>query len=138
MMGITKIDRIRASSLSNLKTGDSQMEVHVPTDVLSNQLNDTLVECMRKYMGKHKNVKSTDELCLDARIVFLCDAACSNAKGQGVEYALYIAVWQITDEVTGEDTAELYKCAPVSFGGGDSEKVRLIVWNALGAVLFSL
>lgn len=135
MAGITKAANHRAVNLSGMKTSDSQTEIHIPIDSLSGQFNSILVDCMDNYMAKHKNVTSTDDLCLDAQIIILCDGFCSLTD---FKYTLFVTVWQVSDESKGMDTAEYYEDIPVSFGSNEAKKIKQIIWNALGLAILNI
>lgn len=134
MTGITKIENHRTINLSGMKTGDNNIEIHIPVDCLSGQLNSVLGDCLNNYMTKHKNVTSMDELCLDAKIIISCDGFCSLTD---FGYSLFVTVWQVSDGSKGMDTTEYYEDIPLSFDSNETKKIKQAVWNTLGIVLLN-
>lgn len=137
MKGTTKINNLGIINLSGVSLGDGQIEVHIPIENVSKQLDKIFDECTADYMKKHENVKSCDELNYDVRIVFACGGFVSGNRNNS-EFNLFIIVWQKLDDETGEDTAEFYDEIPVAFNDEDSKKIKRIIWDCLGEALFNL
>ncbi len=132
MKGTTKIDSLGTINLSGVSIGDGQLEVHIPIEDVSKQLDKIFDECTADYMKKHGNVKSSDDLNYDVRVVFSCGGFVS---GNGdTEFNLFIIVWQKEDEMT----AEFYEQIPVTFDSEDTKKIKRVIWDSLGEALFNL
>lgn len=128
MKGTTKIKNLGTVVLDSVSVDNGQIEVHVPIDDITEQLDGVIDKCMADFMGKHENVKSSDELVFDVRVVF----SFGNFK-DNTEFSLFIIVWNESD-----DEAEFYEEIPVSFDEEDSKKIKKIIWDGLGESLFGL
>ena len=128
MKGTTKIKNLGTVVLDSVSVDNGQIEVHVPIDDISEQLDGVIDKCIADFMGKHENVKSSDELVFDVRVVF----SFGNFK-DNTEFSLFIIVWNESD-----DEAEFYEEIPVSFDEEDSKKIKKIIWDGLGESLFGL
>ena len=128
MKGTTKIKNLGTVVLDRVSVDNGQIEVHVPIDDITEQLDGVIDKCIADFMGKHENVKSSDELVFDVRVVF----SFGNFK-DNTEFSLFIIVWNESD-----DEAEFYEEIPVSFDEEDSKKIKKIIWDGLGESLFGL
>ncbi len=128
MKGTTKIKNLGTVVLDSVSVDNGQIEVHVPIDDITEQLDGVIDKCIADFMGKHENVKSSDELVFDVRVVF----SFGNFK-DNTEFSLFIIVWNESD-----DEAEFYEEIPVSFDEEDSKKIKKIIWDGLGESLFGL
>lgn len=137
MKGTTKIKSLGMIDLDGVSIGDGHIEVHVPIKDVSKQLDKVFNDCTDNYMRKFKNVKSSDELYFDVRIIFSSGSFRNSVKDES-EFTLTIIVWQKSDEKTGKDTPEFYDEIPVSFNERDTRKVKKIIWDGLGAMLLNL
>jgi len=132
MKGTTKIDSLGTINLSDVSIGVGQLEVHIPIEDVSKQLDKTFDECTADYIKKHGNVKSCDELNYDVRVVFSCGGFVSG--NSDTEFNLFIIVWQKVDDMT----AEFYEQIPVTFDNEDTKKIKRVIWDSLGEALFNL
>ena len=128
MKGTTKIKNLGTVVLDSVSVDNGQIEVHVPIDDITEQLDGVIDKCIADFMGKHENVKSSDELVFDVRVVF----SFGNFK-DNTEFSLFIIVWNESD-----DEAEFYEEIPVSFDEEDSKKIKKIIRDGLGESLFGL
>ena len=133
MKGTTKIKNLGTVNLSGVSVGDGQIEVHVPIDDVSEQLNKVFDECVADYIKKHSNVGSAGELFFDVRVVFYCGCFRYGNKDEA-EFSLILIVWQKSDE----DTAEFYEDIPITFDAEDARKIKKVIWDGLGETLFNL
>ena len=134
MTEATKINELGTIILDGVSIRDGQIEVHVPIDECSEQLESVLDDCTRRYMNEHNNVNSFEDLYFDISIVFTCGGF-RNGRQDEAEFQLAVIVWQRSDDVTGKDTAEFYEEIPVSLSEEDSKKIRRIIWDKLGEML---
>ena len=72
MKGTTKIKNLGTVNLSGISIGDGYIEVHIPIDDATDQMERVFDECIADYIKKHDNVESADELMFDVRVVFSC------------------------------------------------------------------
>ncbi len=137
MKGSTKIKNLGTINLSGVSVGNGQIEVHIPVEDVSGQLDRILDECTSDYMSAYKDVKSASELNFDVRVVFSCGGFVFGNRNNA-EFNLFIIVWQKSDDITGRDTAKFYEDVPVAFGTGDTKKIKRIIWDGLGEAMFNL
>lgn len=137
MRRTTVIENLGTVNLEGVRIGSGQIEVHVPIDMASEQLDKVTDECVNNYMKQYQNVKSEEELNFDVRVVFSCGSF-RNANKDEAEFNLLIIIWQKSDDETENDTTEFYEEIPVSFNSEDSKKIRKIIWDGIGEVLFNL
>ena len=131
------IENLGTVNLEGVSIGSGQIEVHVPIDMADEQLDKVTDECVNNYMKQYQNVKSEEELNFDVRVVFSCGSF-RNANKDEAEFNLLIIIWQKSDDKTGNDTTEFYEEIPVSFNDEDSKKIKKIIWDGIGEVLFNL
>lgn len=132
MIGTTKLDSLGTIDLSGVSIGDGQLEVHIPINDVSKQLEKIFDECTADYMKKHENVNSCDDLNYDVRVVFSCGGfALGNSDS---DFKLFVIVWQENDDMS----AEYYEEIQVTFNDEDAKKMKRVIWDGLGEALFNL
>ena len=136
MKGTTNFKSLGVVELDGVCINGGQIEVHMPVDEVSEQLKNVLDECVKSYAEKHTGVVMED-LNFDVRVVLSCGNFCMNV-GNESEFNLFIVVWQKKDEETGKDTAEFFEEIPVSFSAEESKRIKKIIWDSLGELLFNL
>lgn len=135
MNGTTKFKSLGVVELDGVCINGGQIEVHMPVDEVSEQLENVLDECVKSYIQKHTGVVMED-LNFDVRVMLSCGNFCRN--GNEPEFNLFIVVWQKKDEETGKDTAEFFDEIPVSFSAEEAKRIKKIIWDSLGELLFNL
>ena len=130
MNGTTKFKSLGVVDLEGASIGDGQIEVHMPVEEVSKQLKKVLDGCTEDYLKKRKNVNVGD-LNYDIRVVLACGNFCRD-NGKGVEFSLLVTVWE------DNGYAEIYDEIPVSFTEEESKKVKKILWDKLGELLFAM
>lgn len=136
MEGTTKFKSLGVVELDGVCINGGQIEVHIPVDEVSEQLEKVLDECVKLYIQKHDKA-TMEELNFDIRVILSCGNFC-RGDGKEAEFHLFIVVWQKSDEETGKDTAEFYEEIPVSFSAEETRRIKKIIWDSLGEMLFSL
>lgn len=137
MKGTAKIKGLGTVNLSGVSIGNGQIEVHIPVEDVSGQLDRVLDECTSDYMKTYKDVRSGSELNFDVRVVFSYGSTAFE-NGNNAEFNLFIIVWQQSDDITGRDTAKFYEEIPVAFDSVDTNKIKRIIWDGLGKAVFNL
>lgn len=130
MNGTTKFKSLGVVDLDGASIGDGQIEVHMPIDETAEQLEKVLDECTEDYLKEHKNV-SADALNYDIRVVLACGGFC-RGDGKEVEFSLLVTVWE------SNGNAEIYDEIPVSFSEEETKRIKKILWNKLGNLLFGM
>lgn len=136
MKRTTNFKSLGVVELDGVCINGGQIEVHMPVDEVSEQLENVLDECVKSYTQKHTGVVMED-LNFDVRVVLSCGNFCRN-DGNEPEFNLFIVAWQKKDEETGKDTAEFFEKIPVSFSAEESKRIKKIIWDSLGELLFNL
>lgn len=137
MRGTTKLDSLGTIDLSDVSIGNGQLEVHIPIENGTKQMQEIFDECTADYMKKHGNVKSYNELNYDVRVVFSRGGFVYGNRNNA-EFNLLVIVWQKSDDITGKDTAEFYEEIAVDFNSADAKKIKRVIWESLGEALFNL
>lgn len=137
MKKTTKIKNLGMVNLVGTSIEDGRLEVHIPIDVTAQTLDRILDHCTKDYIRKYNNVESQEELNYDVRVACSCGGFKADS-GEGMEFTLFIIVWQRSDAETEKDTAEFYGDIPVCFDEEDTEKMKSIVWDALSKTFFNL
>ncbi|MEY8433240.1 hypothetical protein AALC75_22525 [Lachnospiraceae bacterium 48-42] len=132
MMGTTKIENLGVINLSDVAVKNGQLEVHIPIEIISEEFDRILDECTADYMKKYRNVKSCNELNYDIRVVFSCGSWVSDDNE--IEFSLIVIVWQKVDDMT----AEFYEEIPVTLDGKSLDKIKRVIWDALGKMLLGI
>lgn len=130
MEGTTKFNSLGVIDLEGASIGDGQIEVHMPVEEVAEQLKKVLDECAEDYLKKHENVDA-DALNYDVRVVLACGNFC-RGDGKAVEFSLLVTIWE------SNGTAEFYDEIPVSFSEEESKRVKKILWDKLGELLFTM
>lgn len=137
MKGTAKIKGLGTINLSGVSIGNGQIEVHIPVEDVSGQLDKVLDECTSDYMKTYKDVRSGSELNFDVRVVFSYGST-TFENGDNAEFNLFIIVRQQSDDITGRGTAKFYEEIPVAFDSVDTNKIKRIIWYGLGKAMFNL
>ena len=137
MKGTAKIKTLGTINLSGVSVGHGQIEVHIPIENVSDQLDRVFDECTADYMKTYGDVESCSELNFDVRVVFSCGGFVFGNRNHA-EFNLLIIVWQKSDDTTGRDTAKFYEEITVLFDSEDTKKIKRIIWDGLGEALFCL
>ena len=53
----TKISNLGSISIENLEVNNGQIEVFIPVDVISNELDEVLVKCTEDFRKHHPEVE---------------------------------------------------------------------------------
>ena len=80
---------------------------------------------------KKNKLTSNEEIKFDVRVVFSCGNFVSDDEKRSGDFKLLIIVWN-------DSADEFYEDIPVSFDTEDSKKIKKIIWDEIGKVLFNL
>lgn len=130
MNGTTKFKSLGVVDLEGASIGDGQIEVHMPVEEVSKQLKKVLDGCAEDYLKKRKNV-NVEDLNYDIRVVLACGSF-YRGNGKEVEFSLLVTVWE------DNGYAEIYDDIPVSFTEEETKRVKKILWDKLGELLFAM
>lgn len=136
MNGTTKLKSLGIIELDGVSVNGGQIEVHIPISEVSEQLEKVLDECAKLYVQKYDKV-TVEDLNFDVRVVLSCGNFCRGDEKE-TEFDLFVVVWQQNDDETGKDTAEFYEEIPVLFSAEETRRIKKIVWDSLGEMLFNL
>ena len=130
MKGTTVIKNLGTIILKDICLGDGQIEVHLPIDDVSDSLNKIMDDCKEDFKKKNK-LTSDEGIYFDIRVVFSCGNFVSDDEKRNGDFKLLIIVWN-------DSADEFYEDIPVSFDPEDSKKIKKIIWDEIGKVLFNL
>ena len=130
MKSTTVIKNLGTIILKDVCLGDGQIEVHLPIDDVSDSLNKIMDDCKEDFKKKNK-LTSDEGIYFDVRVVFSCGNFVSDVEKRSGDFNLLVIVWN-------DSADEFYEDIPVSFDIEDAKKIKKIVWDEIGKVLFNL
>ena len=130
MKSTTVIKNLGTIILKDISLGDGQIEVHLPIDDVSDSLNKIMDDCKEDFKKKNK-LTSDEGIYFDIRVVFSCGNFVSDVEKRSGDFNLLVIVWN-------DSADEFYEDIPVSFDIEDAKKIKKIVWDEIGKVLFNL
>ena len=106
-----------------------QIEVFVPVDVISNELDAVIVKCENKYREEHPEVD------LSQYTLYRDIALHMNINDNKVSYSVAIILW-IQDEDENEIHVEFYDPFEIEINAEDNKYLKKLVMNKLMEAFF--
>ncbi len=131
MKGTETIKNLGTIELNGVSVGDGRLEVHIPIKDMDNQLDATIDKCYEDFYQKHPEVKQENTF-YNLQVIFSCGGFRGSVKNEA-EFLLMVIVWSDVDNVD-----EFYEEIPMELNEEDSKKLRKIVWDGLGEMLFGI
>ena len=121
---------------------DVQDELPINQTYLANRIYDVMCEDIETgnlqnfFWDKDNNrqiqfLLNALRINFDVRVVFSCGNFVSDDEKRSGDFKLLIIVWN-------DSADEFYEDIPVSFDTEDSKKIKKIIWDEIGKVLFNL
>lgn len=122
----TTIKEIGTINIEAVEVAEGAIEMRVPVEVISEQMDTTLDKLLEDYMKKNPQIEQ-ENICYEARLVF--QFGCLNP-----EFSLMIIVF----DGDGKGTDEIWDELEVTLSEDVKKQFRKIAWDKLGEALFNL
>lgn len=129
MKGTTKIKNLGTIDLKDVSVENGRIEVYIPIKAEEGELKQTLTQCTSSYMKTYPDIEESD-LYFETNVVFSFGEFGSTSP----DFTLFVIIWQKEDE----SKAEYYDEIPITFSEEDEKKIKRIIWNGLGKILFHI
>ena len=126
-MKATTIKEIGVINVESLEVTEGRLEIRVPVDVVSEQLETTLDELFEKFAECHPNVQA-DNISFEARIIF--DFGSYNNP----EFSLELIIFDSEDH----DNVEFWDELEITLSEDAKKQFRQIAWQKLGEAILNL
>lgn len=120
------IKEIGTININAVEVAEGTIEMRVPVEVISEQMNATLDRLFDDYCQKNPQVNPKD-VCYEARLIF-------QFRRSNPEFSLTLIVFDKDDIGTDEIWDEL----EVTLSEEAKKQFRKIAWDKLGEALFNL
>ena len=106
--------------------------ISIPIDEIEGELEMLMFKLQKEFMDKHPEVDEVD-ICFDARLIYSFDGY---IPGIDTDFVLDIYVYKDTDH----DVMEFYEYDEIALdlGAEGKQRIKQIIWNALGKMLMAL
>lgn len=120
------IKEIGTINVESLEVAEGQLEMRMPVEVISEQLDTTLDELFAKFQKDHPKVAS-ENIAYEARMVF-------SFNRYNPEFSLMLIVF----DAENQGTAEIWDELEVTLSEDAKKQFRKLAWDKLGEALFNL
>lgn len=123
----TTIKNLGTIDIEQIEVSNGQLEIFIPVDVISNELDAVLEKCAEEYKEHYPEVE-TPSFCL--RLVFSFGYA-------NPEFELLVIMY---DEESGDKFREYDSCfiGDIELSTEQTKQIKKVVWNKLGETLLNL
>lgn len=125
-MNTQTIKEIGTINVECLEVAEGQLEIRIPVEVISEQLNTKLDELYVDFKKCHPKVAS-ENITYEARIVF-------SLNRYNPEFSLMLIIF----DMDNQDTAEIWDELEITLSEDVRKQFRKIAWDKLGEVLFNM
>ena len=122
----TTIKEIGTINIEAVEVAEGSIEMRVPVEVISEQLDTTLDKLLEDYMEKNPQIKQ-ENICYEVRLVFQFGRS-------NHEFSLMLIIFD--EDYKGTD--EIWDELEVTLSEDAKKQFRKIAWNKLGEALFNL
>lgn len=122
----TTIKEIGTFNVEGLETVEGQLEMRIPVEVISQQLDKKLDELFADFEKCHPEVAS-ENITYEARLVF-------SLNRYNPEFSLMLIIF----DAENQETAEIWDELEVTLSEDAKKQFRKIAWDKLGEALFNL
>lgn len=126
MMNTQTIKEIGTINVEGLEVAEGQLEMRIPVEVISQQLDKKLDELFADFKKCHPKVTS-ENIAYEARIVF-------SLNRYNPEFSLMLIIF----DAENQDTAEIWDELEITLSEDAKKQFRKIAWDKLGEALFNL
>lgn len=120
------IKEIGTINIEAVEIAEGSIEMRLPLEVISEQLNVTLEKLLGDYMKKNPQIKQ-ENICYEARLVFQFGRS-------NPEFSLMLIIFD--EDYKGTD--EIWDELEVTLSEDAKKQFRKIAWDKLGEALFNL
>lgn len=120
------IKEIGVVNIEQLEVAEGQIEMRIPVEVISQQLDKKLDELFADFKESHSEV-ADENICYEARIVF-------SLENYNPEFSLMLIIF----DKSNQDTVEIWDSLEVTLSEEARRKFKKIAWEKLGEIMFSL
>ena len=122
----TTIKEIGTINIEAVEVAEGSIEMRVPVEVVSEQLDATLDRLLEDYIEKNPQIKQ-ENICYEARLVFQFGRS-------NPEFSLMLIIFN--EDYKGTD--EIWDELEVTLSEDAKKQFRKIAWDKLGEALFNL
>lgn len=121
-----KINNLGTINVESLEVSNGQMEVFIPVELISDELDVVLEKCSKDFKEHHPEVETP---CFNLRLVFSFGYA-------NPEFELLVVMF---DEAS-EEFEEYDSCfiGDVELSEEQTKQIKKVMWDKLGETLFNL
>lgn len=125
-MEATTIKEIGVINVEGLEVAEGQLEMRMPVEVISEQLDSTLDNLFAKFQKDHPQITS-ENIVYEARMVF-------SLNRYNPEFSLMLIIFDAEDQ----GTAEIWDELEVTLSDDAKKQFRKIAWDKLGETILNL
>lgn len=122
----TTIKEIGTINIEAVEVAEGSIEMRVPVEVISEQMDATLDRLLENYKKKNPQIKQ-ENICYEARLVFQFGRS-------NPEFSLMLIIFD--EDYKGTD--EIWDELEVTLSESAKKQFRKIAWDKLGESLFNL
>lgn len=121
-----KINNLGTINIESLEVSNGQMEVFIPVEVISDELDAVLEKCVKDFKERHPEVETP---CFNLRLVFSFGYA-------NPEFELLVVMF---DEAS-EEYEEYDSCfvGDIELSEEQTKQIKKVMWDKLGESLLNL
>ena len=122
-----KISNLGTINIKSLEVSNGQMEIFIPVEVISDELDAVLEKCTKDFKEHHPEVEMP---CFNLRIVFSFGYA-------NPEFELLVVMF---DEASEDKYEEYDSCfvGDIELSEEQTKQIKKVMWNKLGESLLNL
>lgn len=120
------IKEIGTINIDAVEVAEGQLEMRIPVEVISEQLDSKLDKLFADFEESHPEV-AKENIAYEARMVF-------SLNRYNPEFSLMLIIF----DAENQDTAEIWDELEVTLSEDAKKQLRKIMWEKLGEVMFAL
>lgn len=123
----TKISNLGSISVENLEINNGQIEVFIPVEAVSDELDAILEKCAENFKERHPEVELP---CFNLRLLFSFGYA-------NPEFELLVLMYDDKSEGKYEEYDSIFT-GELELSEEQKKKIKKVMWDKLGTTLLNL